>query len=71
MDSRETLLNSIATLEERMQKQRERIAQLRTQAIDPAHAVAILDEMTKSFERLMQRLEGTPAVSRFELSRRV
>lgn len=57
MDSRENLLNQINILEQRMAAQRERIAMLRADHCDPAHAIAILDAMTRGFERLMERLE--------------
>jgi len=57
MDSRENLLNQINILEQRMAAQRERIKALRAENCDPAHAIAILDVMTRGFERLMERLE--------------
>ncbi|MBX3520469.1 MAG: hypothetical protein KF835_10695 [Xanthobacteraceae bacterium] len=58
MDSKDLLLTNIAALEKRMEMQHERIAVMRAQKLDPAHAIAILDEMTKGWERLTARLEG-------------
>lgn len=43
-----------------MEVQRERIQSMRAQKLDPVHAIAILDEMTKGYERLVARLEGHP-----------
>lgn len=63
MDSRENLLNQINILEGRMAEQRGRIAALRADHCDPAHAIAILDAMTQGFERLMERLEHDGASS--------
>jgi hypothetical protein len=60
MDSKESLLQNIAALEKRMETQRERIQAMRAQKLDPVHAIAILDEMTKGYERLVARLEGHP-----------
>lgn len=45
-----------------MVAQRERIATLRAQHCDPSHAIAILDEMTKGFVRLMERADDAHAL---------